>query len=120
MLVEDSILQIMDAEATATSFADRLNTRLAMIPAIDPRHLKTFVHDLTESTDRLTKLRNLDFDTLFKQAAGMDSAKLKLIFQSMQKAGILPSIAATPENLDTSPEDRARWFDGYKKIEAQT
>jgi len=120
ILKEDAILRVLDAEATAASMADRLDTRRAMVSAIDPRHLKNFVHDLSESTSKLVYLRNLDFDTLFRKASGMDAAKLKLVFQSMQKSGIIPTVAATPENLSISPEEQADWFKGYKRIEPST
>lgn len=120
ILRENVIIRMMDAELTAQTVSQRLQTRSAMVPAIDARHLRNFIQELTESAGTLANLMNYDFDAISRVAGGAGLDKVKLVFQSMVQAGIISAEKTKASDLDVTESEKARWFDGFKKITEDT
>lgn len=113
-------MRMLDVEMTAQTMATRLHTRAAMIPAIEPRHMRNYVDDLADSTKQIVLLMNYDLESLAKHGGGQINDKVKLVFQSMVQAGMVSAARVKQGDLDVTPAEKSAWLKGFKKIDENT
>jgi hypothetical protein len=115
-LVENTIMEMIEFEEIGGRMDRRMRLRESMIPAITARHLPDFVRELAESAATTTDVLGYDLQAIKDRSTMAGAGTLKTIFQSMAQAGIIPNVAATPENLEYDQETRRSWDKGRKKM----
>lgn len=114
--MENTILEMLDFEDAGNRMDRRVRLRESMIPAIGARQLPDFVRELVDSAAAATDVMGFDMAAIRARTTMTSNTTMKTIFQSMLKAGIIPNVAATPENLEYDPETQRTWSQGRKKI----
>ncbi len=82
-----------------------------------PRHVGDHVRDLSDALATVTDILAFDMAAIHARTTMSSNNTLKTLFHSMSKAGIIPLVAATPENLDYDAETMRTWNQGRKKVE---
>lgn len=107
---------MLEAEEIADRMQARIHFRAAMLPVVNHRHLAQYVDDIQKSLTRSLDIRACDFEKVMREAARLGAEHMGMLFSSMQASGILSTVAATPENLSMTEEERKRLMAGGKSL----